>query len=153
MGDAAALDGMARSLLRRGVTSFLPDRGDRAARGRWSAFAERVRAWRPGAPADGAEPLGFNLEGPFLAPARRGAHDPALLRVPADAPSEVLDRLLDGLRVITVAPELPGAVDLIRRLAGGRGRRLARALRRDARGRRRRATRPARPRRRTSSTP
>jgi N-acetylglucosamine-6-phosphate deacetylase len=38
--------------------------------------------------------------------------------VPADAPGEVLDRLLDGLRVMTVAPELPGAVDLIRRFAG-----------------------------------
>ena len=40
-------------------------------------------AWMPDAPDDGAQPLGFNLEGPFLAPERRGAHDPALLRTPA----------------------------------------------------------------------
>ena len=76
MGDRAALDGMARRLLRRGVTSFLPT-AVTAPLGELVAFAERVRAWLPDAPADGAEPLGFNLEGPFLAPARRGAHDPS----------------------------------------------------------------------------
>ncbi len=81
MGDPAALDGMARRLLRRGVTSFLPT-AVTAPLGELAAFAERVRAWQPDAPADGAEPLGFNLEGPFLAPARRGAHDPAYLRDP-----------------------------------------------------------------------
>ena len=81
MGDRAALDGMARALLRRGVTSFLPT-AVTAPLGALAAFAERVRAWLPDAPADGAEPLGFNLEGPFLAEARRGAHDPAYLRAP-----------------------------------------------------------------------
>jgi N-acetylglucosamine-6-phosphate deacetylase len=115
MGDRAALDGMARSLLRRGVTSFLPT-AVTAPLEALAAFAERVRAWVPDAPADGAEPLGFNLEGPFLAPARRGAHDPALLRVPADVPPAAVDALVDGLRIITIAPELPGATDLIRRL-------------------------------------
>ena len=85
MGDVAALDGMARALLRRGVTSFLPTAVS-APLDDLAAFAERVRAWRPVAPADGAEPLGFDLEGPFLAPGRRGAHDPAHLRTPADVP-------------------------------------------------------------------
>ena len=70
MGDLAALDGMARVLLRRGVTSFLPTAVTAPLDGS-IAFAERVRAWPPAAPADGAEPLGFNLEGPFLAPARQ----------------------------------------------------------------------------------
>ena len=68
MGDADALDGMARALLRRGVTSFLPT-AVTAPLDSLAAFADRVRAWMPTAPADGAEPLGFNLEGPFLAPA------------------------------------------------------------------------------------
>ena len=66
MGDRAALDGMARSLLRRGVTSFLPT-AVTAPIAELAAFAERVRTWLPDAPADGAQPLGFNLEGPFLA--------------------------------------------------------------------------------------
>jgi len=75
MGELADLDGMARALLRRGVTSFLPT-AVTAPLDELERFAERVRGWRGAAPADGAEPLGFNLEGPFLAPARRGAHDP-----------------------------------------------------------------------------
>jgi N-acetylglucosamine-6-phosphate deacetylase len=80
-------------------------------------FAERVRAWLPSAPKDGAEPLGFNLEGPFLAPSRRGAHDPQHLIAPSDAPRSVIDGLVDGLRVVTVAPELPGAIELVTWLA------------------------------------
>ena len=113
MGGRPALDGMARRLLRRGVTSFLPT-AVTAPLAELVAFAERVRAWLPDAPTDGAEPLGFNLEGPFLAMARRGAHDPAHLRVPADAPRATIRQLVDGLRLITIAPELPGATDLIR---------------------------------------
>ena len=113
MGDEAALDGMARSLLRQGVTSFLPT-AVTAPLGSLVAFAERVRGWQPGAPADGAEPLGFNLEGPFLAEARHGAHDPAFLRAPADVPRPTLEPLVDGLRLLTIAPELPGAIELIR---------------------------------------
>ncbi|HEV8403149.1 MAG TPA: N-acetylglucosamine-6-phosphate deacetylase [Candidatus Limnocylindrales bacterium] len=111
MGDRAALDGMARALLRRGVTSFLPT-AVTAPLDALAGFAERVRHWSPDAPPDGAEPLGFNLEGPFLAPSRRGAHDQAHLLVPADVPREALEPLLDGLRLITVAPELPGSADL-----------------------------------------
>jgi N-acetylglucosamine-6-phosphate deacetylase len=112
MGDTVALDGMARALLRRGVTSFLPT-AVTAPLGDLAAFAERVRDWLPGSPADGAEPLGFNLEGPFLATERRGAHDATHLAVPADASPETLERLVEGLQLTTIAPELPGATDLI----------------------------------------
>jgi N-acetylglucosamine-6-phosphate deacetylase len=117
MGDAAALDGMARALLQRGVTSFLPT-AVTAPLSDLATFAERVREWMPSAPADGAEPLGFNLEGPFLAPAKRGAHAEAHLRAPSDAPRAALDGLVDGLRLLTVAPELHGATDLIGWLRG-----------------------------------
>jgi N-acetylglucosamine-6-phosphate deacetylase len=112
MGDRAALDGMARALLRHGVTSFLPT-AVTAPMGDLSAFADRVRSWLPDAPADGAQPLGFNLEGPFLAHARRGAHDETQLRAPADVPPETIEALTEGLRLLTVAPELAGATDLI----------------------------------------
>jgi N-acetylglucosamine-6-phosphate deacetylase len=115
-GDAAALSGMARALLRRGVTSFLPT-APSLSEADLPRFADRVRGWIPVAPSDGAEPLGFNLEGPFLAPARKGAHDPALLRAPADLGDAAIEPLLEGLRVMTIAPELPGALDLVRRLA------------------------------------
>ncbi len=115
-GDAAALDGMARALLRQGVTTFLPT-APTLAEDQLPGFADRVRSWMPHAPADGAEPLGFNLEGPFLAPSRKGAHDPALLRAPAAFTDDQVSALLDGLRVMTIAPELPGAIELIRKLA------------------------------------
>jgi N-acetylglucosamine-6-phosphate deacetylase len=116
MGDRAALDGMARALLRHGVTSFLPT-AVAAPLGELADFAERVRSWMPAAPADGAEPLGFNLEGPFLAQSRRGAHDPAFLVDPAAVAREQLSPLLESLRVTTIAPELPGALPLIALLA------------------------------------
>jgi N-acetylglucosamine-6-phosphate deacetylase len=116
MDGRAALDGMARRLLRRGVTSFLPT-AVTAPLAALVDFAGSVRDWMPDAPPDGAEPLGFNLEGPFLARARRGAHDPTWLQVPGEVPRATLEPLLDGLRLITIAPELPGATDLIRWLA------------------------------------
>ena len=112
MGDTAALDGMARAVLRRGVTSFLPT-AVTAPIDLLSDFAARVREWAPTAPDDGAQPLGFNLEGPFLAPARKGAHDAAFLRTPADVRRADLEPLTDQLRLMTVAPELRGALDLI----------------------------------------
>jgi N-acetylglucosamine-6-phosphate deacetylase len=117
MGDTTALSAMARALLHRGVTSFLPT-AVTAPLHDLAAFAARVREWMPSAPADGAEPLGFNLEGPFLAPARRGAHEEAHLRQPADAPRASLEPLLAGLRLLTVAPELEGATALIEWLHG-----------------------------------
>lgn len=117
MAGATALDGMARALLRRGVTSFLPTAVS-APLADLGAFAETVRAWMPAAPADGAEPLGFNLEGPFLAAARRGAHDATSLRAPAEVTAHEWKVLIEGLRMLTIAPELPGATDFIGWLSG-----------------------------------
>ena len=116
MGGADALSGMARALAARGVTSFLPT-SVTASFEKLTVFAESVRAWMPAAPADGAEPLGFNMEGPFLSEAKKGAHPAALLRHPADLDEERLATFTEGLRIITVAPELRGAAELITRLA------------------------------------
>jgi N-acetylglucosamine-6-phosphate deacetylase len=61
-----------------------------------------------------ARVVGAHLEGPFIARARTGAQDPGELRSPDLAE---LDRLIDAadgsLKLITLAPELPGAFDLI----------------------------------------
>ncbi|NIZ91258.1 N-acetylglucosamine-6-phosphate deacetylase [Kineococcus rubinsiae] len=62
---------------------------------------------------------GVHLEGPWLSPLHRGAHDPALLQPPAPADVEDLLRAGGGaVRVVTLAPELPGGLDAVRRVAG-----------------------------------
>ncbi|SHF59720.1 N-acetylglucosamine-6-phosphate deacetylase [Geodermatophilus nigrescens] len=59
--------------------------------------------------------LGAHLEGPFLAPARCGAHDPRHLRAPApDDVARLLAAARGALRQVTVAPELPGALEAVR---------------------------------------
>ena len=59
-----------------------------------------------------ARALGLHLEGPFLADPRRGAHPPKLLRPPTLAD---LDRWTPehGVALVTLAPELPGAAEVI----------------------------------------
>ena len=89
-GGPGALDGMARGLLTHGVTSFLPTAYTKP-HADLVAFCDSVRGWMPAAPANGAQPLGFNREGPWVAPARKGAHNPENLRTPADYTPEMPD--------------------------------------------------------------
>jgi len=72
------------------------------------------------APAtDGAVPLGIHLEGPFLSPAKRGAHPERLLVQPSIS---LFDRFWQAarghIRILTIAPELPGALELIEHASG-----------------------------------
>jgi len=64
--------------------------------------------------SDVAAILGMHLEGPFISPLRLGAHPPLNLEPRGDAFERVL--AMSALRLITVAPELPGGLDAIRRL-------------------------------------
>ena len=74
--------------------------------------AQAMAAWHVG-----AEPLGIHLEGPFINERRRGAHLPTWLRLPDAAETLRLLDLADGtLRLITLAPELPGAAAMIHQL-------------------------------------
>jgi N-acetylglucosamine-6-phosphate deacetylase len=57
---------------------------------------------------------GIHLEGPYISPARCGAHDPAVLRDPSlDEFDQLLDASHGTIRMITLAPELPGALPFI----------------------------------------
>jgi N-acetylglucosamine-6-phosphate deacetylase len=100
-----------------GVTAWLPTIVTAPAEIRRRALA----ALRAGPPAGDdrprAAPLGLHLEGPFLAPERRGAH-PADRLVPPDAALPAEEGWSDGVALVTLAPELPGALDVVRTLAG-----------------------------------
>ncbi|WP_307814339.1 N-acetylglucosamine-6-phosphate deacetylase [Nocardioides baculatus] len=60
---------------------------------------------------------GVHLEGPWLSPRRSGAHQPGSLTTPDPASVEALLAAGDGaVRMVTLAPELPGGIDAVRRL-------------------------------------
>ncbi|POY05524.1 amidohydrolase family protein, partial [Mycobacterium kansasii] len=61
---------------------------------------------------------GIHLEGPWLSTARCGAHDPKLMRDPDSREIDALLAAADGaIRMVTLAPELPGSVAAISRIA------------------------------------
>ena len=60
--------------------------------------------------------MGLHLEGPFLAPEKRGAHQRQFLRLPDEEALEEILPLAPVLRLVTLAPELPGALAAIARL-------------------------------------
>jgi N-acetylglucosamine-6-phosphate deacetylase len=105
---------VAAQLPRYGVTAFLPTVT--------TSPPETVQAaqevLRQGPPPGfrGAIPLGLHLEGPFLNPAKRGAHNPAYLRLPEAGAIDDWSRDR-GVWLVTLAPELPGAIAAIRSLA------------------------------------
>lgn len=96
-----------------GVVAFVPTviTSDPAAR------EQALSTLASGPPAGwvGAEPLGLHFEGPMIAPSRKGAHPEHWLRAPS------LD-LVDGwsreagVLMATIAPEFPGALEVIERL-------------------------------------
>lgn len=111
--DDGAVPSILRHLARAGVTataaSLVSDDVEAMAR-----RAEALAAWRERPVPDGAELLGAHLEGPFLAHAQCGAHDPALLCAPEPDAVERLARARPAM--VTLAPELPGAVAAVQRL-------------------------------------
>jgi N-acetylglucosamine-6-phosphate deacetylase len=61
----------------------------------------------------GAKPLGIHLEGPFLSHVKRGVHPPEYLLAPAISTFDRFFEAAEGhVRLMTLAPELPGAVEL-----------------------------------------
>ena len=97
----------------RGVTSFListfgadHESTIRNLRGSVAALRE---------PSGGARPVGFHLEGPFLNPKRKGAFPESALRPPDTQEFRAYAEAAGGaIRQVTLAPELPGADDLVR---------------------------------------
>ncbi|GCE26900.1 N-acetylglucosamine-6-phosphate deacetylase [Dictyobacter alpinus] len=78
---------------------------------------EAIEQARKNPQEPGAEPMGIHLEGPYISLEKRGAHPPVWLRKPDEEETEFIMDLTRGhLQLITIAPELPGAHDMIRTL-------------------------------------
>jgi N-acetylglucosamine-6-phosphate deacetylase len=115
----AALDAVATTLARGGTTSFLattvtaaPDALCACAAG----IAKFISAQTQNGPnaKPRAEILGIHFEGPFISLARRGVHPAEWIAAPSPA---LLARMLDAAagtaRILTLAPEIPGGLELI----------------------------------------
>jgi N-acetylglucosamine-6-phosphate deacetylase len=123
-----SLRNLARHLAREGTTAWMPTAVtapiEKIARVhnkiadamKTSAAMETSTRDSADSSADYAAILGMHLEGPFISTLRLGAHPPLNL----DPHGEPFDTVLamDALRLITLAPELPGAIDAIKRLTG-----------------------------------
>lgn len=68
-------------------------------------------------PHEGAQVLGVHLEGPYFSMAQKGAQDPDNIRTPDDGTPDILLEHHDVMRIMTYAPELPGALEFTARLA------------------------------------
>lgn len=123
-GDGAdiTLDGVegvrhtARHLLRYGTTAFLPT----TVSARHDVLVAAIEGCHEASEADSrpqAEILGIHVEGPYINRKKKGAQPAEAIRDPdPEEFRELLEAAQGLLRVMTVAPEIPGALDLVKEL-------------------------------------
>ena len=116
-----ALTTVAKTVARHGTTSLVattvtapPDETRRCLEDIARYIASPINTEAPSMPA--AEIIGIHLEGPFISAARRGVHPPGAIAKPSIT---LLDRYLEAangtVRILTLAPEIPGALELVER--------------------------------------
>ena len=113
--DAQRIRDYAEWAPRNGVTSFLVStvgRDTEDTEAIFTALAPTI------GPTSGAEVLGFHMEGPFINPVRNGAFPPGMLRAPVREEFLRFQAAARGhIRQVTIAPELPLALDLVGAIA------------------------------------
>jgi N-acetylglucosamine-6-phosphate deacetylase len=123
---SASSEGLAQfeaHLVRHGVTGYFPTTVTAPMDATLSAL-ERLAArieWaeKNSSVAAGAQPLGIHLEGPFISQARRGAHPGEHIQPPSvDLLRRFWEAARGRIKIMTIAPELPGALELIAEAAG-----------------------------------
>lgn len=116
-GSEEGIRAIAKGLLKNGVTSFLPT----TMTVRWeeieTAFdvVRGLKVQSARADFDGAQVLGAHAEGPFINPKRKGAQAEEAILAP-DADRVIKHK--DIIRLITMAPEMPGGLDMIHAITG-----------------------------------
>lgn len=113
--DDSSLARMERHLTRHGVTAYLPTTVTAPESTIVSALEHLSKDMRRECQSsDRACPIGIHLEGPFISHVKRGVHPPENLMQPSPA---ALDRFWQSsqgtIRMVTIAPELPGATEAI----------------------------------------
>ena len=117
--DADALPPVERLLARHGVSSYFPTTVTAPLDATLSALSRLADAIEaadrsPHSTERRARPRGIHLEGPFISHIRRGVHPPENLLMPSLAAFDRFWQAARGhIRVLTIAPELPGAVEVI----------------------------------------
>ncbi len=112
--DPTTIWSVSAEMVRWGVTSFLPT----VITSPLATMAHAQQVLQAGPPVGwrGAQPLGLHLEGPFLNPQKKGAHNPNHIQLPSL--SAVADWTPDnGVALVTLAPEMEGALPVIEALA------------------------------------
>jgi len=128
-GNARALDRIASAIARNGTTSLVAttvtaplEETCRSLEG----IARYIRAHEqpkedPENEKAAAEFLGIHLEGPFISKARRGVHPQDAIARPSVETLQKFFEAADGLvKIVTVAPEIPGALQLIEHAAAAK---------------------------------
>ena len=110
-GSVEGISKMAEGIVKNGVTAWLPTTMTVSYDDLRRAFdAVRVLMDKKNNPK-GAQIMGIHAEGPFINPSKKGAQAVEYIR-PADAPFLIENS--DVIRIVTIAPEMPGALDCIR---------------------------------------
>lgn len=111
-GDPRSIGEVAQHLPSTGVTSFLPTIVT-SSRARREAATEALAALTPNTGA--ATVIGLHFEGPMISPERPGAHDTREIGKPSNDELRSWTRE-GGISMVTIAPEIDGALDVIRQL-------------------------------------
>jgi len=117
--DSSGLAAIEQLLFRHGVTSYFPTTVTAPLDQTWSALDRLANAIESAARDGGsrierAQPLGVHLEGPFLSHVRRGVHPPENLLLPSLPAFDRFWQAARGhIRMMTIAPELEGAQEVI----------------------------------------
>ena len=115
-GTPEAFTAVGQFLARHGVGAYLPTTVTMSMDATLKSLAAMAKLI--GSRELGARPLGIHIEGPFLSPHKKGAHPARLLQTPS---VELFDRMWEAsegkIRLMTIAPELENALEVIARAA------------------------------------
>ncbi|PHO06131.1 N-acetylglucosamine-6-phosphate deacetylase, partial [Thermoanaerobacterium thermosaccharolyticum] len=111
-GTFDAINAISKSIAKRGTTSFLPttmtEDKNKIKNAIKNVYENKNRV-------EGAEILGIHMEGPFINPKQKGAQDEKFILKPTiDNFLELCGDYIDIVKLVTIAPEIEGSLDLIK---------------------------------------